>query len=288
MNPTWYLIPSPWGKEFIPDVSKTDKINHRKIGLFIVENEKEARRFIKNISPEKKQSTLKLFPLNKHTSAEAIDNYLNPCLEGNDMGLISDAGCPGIADPGAVILQKANPMNIMVKPLVGPSSILLAMMSSSLNGQNFAFNGYIPIDKDERRKALKTLENRSKKLDQSQIFMETPYRNEKLLEDLKHVLDKETKLCIAYDLTQPGEFIKTMSMTLWKKTNINFHKKPAIFIIQKNLTINPISIEPIRIDFFILIMFLPIFCEQMVSWLIWIGYKIQILMLCCIQNSSYR
>lgn len=236
MNPTLYLIPSPLGKEFNQDdFPKQIKSIIEKLDYFIVENEKEARRFIKNITPEKKQSTLKLFPINKHTSSEAIDNYLNPCLEGNDMGLISDAGCPGIADPGAVILQKAYPMNIMVKPLVGPSSILLAMMSSSLNGQNFAFNGYIPIDKDERRKVLKTLENRSQKLDQSQIFMETPYRNEKLLEDLKNVLDKETKLCIAYDLTQPGEFIKTMSMSLWKKTNINFHKKPAIFIIQKQI-----------------------------------------------------
>ena len=142
MNPTLYLIPSPLGKEFNQDdFPKQIKSIIEKLDYFIVENEKEARRFIKNITPEKKQSTLKLFPLNKHTSAEAIDSYLNPCLEGNDMGLISDAGCPGIADPGAVILQKAYPMNIMVKPLVGPSSILLAMMSSSLNGQNFAFNG---------------------------------------------------------------------------------------------------------------------------------------------------
>ena len=151
----------------------------------------------------------------------------------NDMGLISDAGCPGIADPGATILQKAYPMNIRVKPLVGPSSILLAMMSSGLNGQNFAFNGYLPIDKNERKKTIKNLENKSSKLDQSQIFMETPYRNEKLLEDLKRVLDRETKLCIAYDLTQSSEFIKTMSIAKWNKTNISFHKKPAIFIIQK-------------------------------------------------------
>ena len=162
-------------------------------------------------------------------------SYLDPCLKGNDMGLISDAGCPGIADPGAVILQKAYPLKIMIKPLVGPSSILLAMMSSGLNGQNFAFNGYLPIDKNERKKAIKTLENRSQKLDQSQIFMETPYRNEKLLEDLKRVLDRETNLCIAYDLTQPGEFIKTMDMNLWKKKNIHFHKRPAIFIIHKQV-----------------------------------------------------
>ena len=234
MTPTLYLIPSPLGETFLPETFPNEiKSIIEKLDYFIVENEKEARRFIKKIAPEKKQSALKLFPLNKHTSAGAIETYLNPCLEGNDMGLISDAGCPGIADPGAIIVQKAYPMNIRVKPLVGPSSILLAMMSSGLNGQNFAFNGYLPIDKNERKKTIKTLENRSQKLDQSQIFMETPYRNEKLLEDLKRVLDRETNLCIAYDLTQPSEFIKTMDMGLWKKTNISFHKRPAIFIIHK-------------------------------------------------------
>jgi 16S rRNA (cytidine1402-2'-O)-methyltransferase len=236
MKPTLYLIPSPLGKEFHPDAFPNEiKSIIEKLDYFIVENEKEVRRFIKKITPDKKQSTLKLYPLNKHTSADEMASYLDPCLKGNDMGLISDAGCPGIADPGAVILQKAYPLKIRIKPLVGPSSILLAMMSSGLNGQNFAFNGYLPIDKNERKKAIKTLENRSQKLDQSQIFMETPYRNEKLLEDLKRVLDRETNLCIAYDLTQPGEFIKTMDMNLWKKKNIHFHKRPAIFIIHKQV-----------------------------------------------------
>jgi 16S rRNA (cytidine1402-2'-O)-methyltransferase len=236
MNPTLYLIPSPLGREFHPDAFPNEiKSIIEKLDYFIVENEKEVRRFIKKITPDKNQSTLKLYPLNKHTSADEMASYLDPCLKGNDMGLISDAGCPGIADPGAVILQKAYPLKIRIKPLVGPSSILLAMMSSGLNGQNFAFNGYLPIDKNERKKAIKTLENRSQKLDQSQIFMETPYRNEKLLEDLKRVLDSETNLCIAYDLTQPGEFIKTMDMNLWKKKNIHFHKRPAIFIIHKQV-----------------------------------------------------
>jgi 16S rRNA (cytidine1402-2'-O)-methyltransferase len=234
MTPTLYLIPNGLGETLQPDIfPKQIKSVIEKLDYFIVENEKEARRFIKKITPNKKQSTLKLFSLNKHASMEDIITYLNPCLEGNDMGLMSDAGCPSIADPGAIIVQKAYTLNIKVKPLVGPSSILLAMMSSGLNGQNFAFNGYLPIDKNERKKAIKALENRSQKLDQSQIFMETPYRNEKLLEDLKRVLGRETKLCIAYDLTQPGEFIKTMDMNLWKKKNIRFHKKPAIFIIHK-------------------------------------------------------
>ena len=234
MIPTLYLIPSPLGETFQEEnFSKEIKSIIEKLDYFIVENEKKARGFIKKIAPEKLHSDLNLFPLNKHTPQAEIEYYLNPCLKGNDIGLISDAGCPGIADPGAVITQKAYSMNIRVKPLVGPSSILLAMMSSGLNGQNFAFNGYLPIDKKERKKAIKTLENRSQKLDQSQIFMETPYRNEKLLEDLKRILDSETNLCIAYDLTQSSEFIKTLDMDQWKKKYISFHKKPAIFIIHK-------------------------------------------------------
>jgi 16S rRNA (cytidine1402-2'-O)-methyltransferase len=236
MISTLYLIPSPLGDTFQSEAFPIQiKYIIEKLDYFIVENEKEARKFIKKISPDKKQSTLKLFPLNKHTSADEIATYLNPCLEGNDMGLISDAGCPGIADPGAIILQKAYPLNIKVKPLVGPSSILLAMMSSGLNGQNFAFNGYLPIDKNERKKAIKKLENRSQKWDQSQIFMETPYRNEKLLEDLKHTLDQKTKLCIALELTQPDEFIKTMTVEEWNKTKLDLHKKPAIFIIYRQV-----------------------------------------------------
>ena len=234
MIPTLYLIPSPLGETF-QEENFSDEIKSiiEKLDYFIVENEKKARGFIKKIAPEKQHSDLKLFPLNKHTPEAEIENYLNPCLKGNDIGLITDAGCPGIADPGAVIAQKAYSMNIRVKPLVGPSSILLAMMSSGLNGQNFAFNGYLPIDKKERKKAIKTLEKRSHKLDQSQIFMETPYRNEKLLEDLKRILDSETNLCIAYNLTQSSEFIKTLDIGQWKKKYISFHKKPAIFIIHK-------------------------------------------------------
>ena len=234
MIPTLYLIPSPLGETFHEEnFSKEIKSIIEKLDYFIVENEKKARGFIKKIVPEKLHSDLNLFQLNKHKPQVEIENYLNPCLEGNDVGLISDAGCPGIADPGAVIAQKAYSMNIRVKPLVGPSSILLAMMSSGLNGQNFAFNGYLPIDKKERKKAIKTLEIRSQKLGQSQIFMETPYRNEKLLEDLKRILDSETNLCIAYDLTQSSEFIKTLEIDQWKKKYISFHKKPAIFIIHK-------------------------------------------------------
>jgi len=234
MTATLFLIPSPLGEqlgeEYFPPLIKQsiNGLNH-----FIVENEKEARRFIKKINPEKDQSLLQLFQLNKHKPAEAITGYLDPCLNGKNMGLISDAGCPGIADPGADIIRMANRMNIKVKPLVGPSSILLAMMASGLNGQNFAFNGYLPIDRSQRKKVIKNLESKSKKMNQSQIFMETPYRNEKLLEDLKMVLSPETQLCIACELTQKAEWIKTMPVKVWKKIKVSLHKKPALFIIHQ-------------------------------------------------------
>ena len=151
------------------------------------------------------------------------------------MGLLSDAGCPGIADPGAIIIANAHCQGIKVKPLVGPSSIVLAQMSSGLNGQNFAFNGYLPIEKSERKKLIKELEKRSQKLDQSQIFIETPYRNDQIFSDLIGSLHSETKLCVAYNLTLEDEFIKTAPIYEWKKTKLNFNKRPAIFILHKEL-----------------------------------------------------
>ena len=230
MTPTLYLIPSSLGENFQSDAFPNQiKSIIEKLDYFIVENEKEARRFIKKITPDKKQSTLKLFPLNKHTSAEEIATYLNPCLEGNEMGLISDAGCPGIADPGAVIVQKAYPLNIKVKPLVGPSSILLAMMGSGLNGQNFAFNGYLPIDKAERRKAIKAFEKKSIELNQTQVFIETPYRNMALLNELSKALRPKTQLSVACDITLPTEFIKTATAETWRNNKENLHKRPAVF-----------------------------------------------------------
>ena len=234
MTPTLFIIPSPLGEEFHPDAFPNEiKSTVQNLDYFVVENEKKARRFIKKITPDKKLTTLRLYPLNKHTSLNDIAKYLDPCLRGNNMGLISDTGCPGIADPGSLIVQMAYSLEIKVKPLIGPSSILLAMMSSGLNGQNFAFNGYLPIDQNERKKTIKNLEIRSQKMDQSQIFMETPYRNENLMEDLKRFLNKETKLCIAIELTQPNEVVKTMNIAQWRKTNLSIHKKPAIFIIHK-------------------------------------------------------
>ena len=229
-----YLIPTTLGDneplEVLPlSVKKIVEATRH----FIVENEKSARRFIKKIAPRKSQGSLKLFVLDKFTSDLESRTYLDPCLQGMNVGLLSEAGVPAIADPGASIVMLAHNKNIKVVPLVGPSSITLAMMGSGLNGQNFAFNGYLPIEKSERKKKIKELEKISRLKDQSQIFIETPYRNDKLFSDLKAVLTPSTFLCVAKDITLPSEFIKTLRIGDWKKQAVNLHKRPCIFIIHK-------------------------------------------------------
>jgi len=163
-----------------------------------------------------------------------IPEFLEPCENGVNIGLLSDAGCPAIADPGANVVKMAHEKNIKVVPLVGPSSILLALMASGMNGQSFTFNGYLPIDKDERKKELKRLERLSFEKNQSQIFIETPYRNNKMLEDLCAVLDNNTLICVACDITLPTEFIKTQTANDWKRNIVDLHKRPTIFIIHKD------------------------------------------------------
>ncbi len=229
-----YLIPTTLGNnepfEVLPiSVKKViEQVNH-----YIVENEKSARRFIKKISPRKSQSSLHLFPLNKYTDAIEKQHYLDVCSDGINVGILSEAGVPAVADPGASIVTLAHQKNIDVVPMVGPSSIIMAMMSSGLNGQNFAFNGYLPIEKAERKKRIKQLEKWSFDKNQSQIFIETPYRNEKLLSDLLQTLSESTLLCVAVDITLPTEYIKTMPVAKWKYIKENLNKRPAIFIIHK-------------------------------------------------------
>ncbi len=201
---------------------------------YIVENEKTARRFIKKISSNKSQESLNIHIINKYTEVSELPSYLNPCLNGSPVGLLSEAGCPGVADPGAEIVKIAHEKDIQVVPLVGPSSILLALMSSGMNGQNFTFNGYLPIDKSERKSALKKLERISFEHNQSQLFIETPYRNNKMLEEICMSLHNNTRVCIACDITLPTEYIKTQTVKDWKHTNIDLHKRPSIFIIQKD------------------------------------------------------
>jgi 16S rRNA (cytidine1402-2'-O)-methyltransferase len=200
---------------------------------FVVENEKDARKFIKSICPDKIQAHLKLSPLNKRTEKSEHFAMIKPCLEGENIGLMSDAGCPGVADPGAAIVKLAHENGIQVVPLVGPSSILLALMASGMNGQSFAFNGYLPIDKDEKKSMLKSLEKLSADKNQSQLFIETPYRNNKMLEDLLSILQPCTHLCVAADITLPTEFIKTFRVSEWKKIKVDLHNRPCIFIIHK-------------------------------------------------------
>ncbi|WP_417362969.1 SAM-dependent methyltransferase [Galbibacter sp.] len=230
-----YLIPTTLGNndpmEVLP-ISVKHLIDST--DYFIVENEKTVRKFIKKISPEKSQQNLKLETLNKHTAPEALLSYLKPCFEGFDLGVISEAGCPGVADPGAEMASLAHQKGIQVVPMVGPSSILMALMASGMNGQSFAFNGYLPIDKAEKKKALKQLEKRSSDLNQSQIFMETPYRNDKLLKDLISILQPQTRLTVAADITLADEFIKTKTIQQWKSSTVDLHKRPTIFVLHSN------------------------------------------------------
>ena len=228
-----YLIPCTLGEnsplEVLPLLVKKAVEN---IDYYIVEHEKSARRFIKAVASKKSQSSLHIEEINKFTKPQDIPQMLEPCLKGLDVGVISDAGCPGIADPGAAVVAQAHKNGIKVVPLVGPSSILLAMMASGFNGQNFAFNGYLPIDKAERKAKIKQLEKRSIQDNQSQLFIETPYRNNQMLESLTTALQKNTDICVACDITLSTEYIRTAPAKDWKRIKVDLHKRPTMFIIQ--------------------------------------------------------
>jgi 16S rRNA (cytidine1402-2'-O)-methyltransferase len=232
-NGKLYLIPTTLGDsaplEVLPiSIKRTiEETVH-----YIVENEKSARRFIKKITPRKSQPSLVLETLNKYTEPTSLYDFLQPCFEGHNVGIISEAGCPGIADPGAAVVKMAHQKGIQVVPLVGPSSILMALMASGFNGQNFAFNGYLPIDGAERKKTLKEMEKKSKLQNQSQLFIETPYRNDKLFAEMLKSLSPQTEVCVAVDITLSTEFISTKTVANWKIAPLNLHKRPAIFIIQ--------------------------------------------------------
>lgn len=230
-----YLIPTNLGADPIWEVLPVSiKEVIDLIDDYIVENEKTARRFIKQIHPEKPQSTLKLNILNKHTDPSEKHNFIEACKQGKPTGLLSEAGCPAIADPGSDVVRLAHIHNIQVVPMVGPSSIILALMASGMNGQRFAFNGYLPIDKHKKKSELKRLEKLSFDQNQSQIFIETPYRNQQMLDAICEILQPQTQVCIACDLTLPTEYIKTYTVKAWKQIKVNLHKRPAIFIIHKD------------------------------------------------------
>lgn len=230
-----YLIPTTLGdNEPLEVLPLSVKKIIEKLDYFIVENEKSARRFIKRITPNKSQPSLTLLTLDKYAEEIEVRTYLDVCEQGISVGLLSEAGVPAIADPGAEVVKLAHEKGIKVVPLVGPSSIILAMMASGFNGQNFAFNGYLPIDSGDRKREIKNLERLSKEKNQSQIFIETPYRNEKMLTDLKSTLTPSTKLCVACDITLQSEYIKTLEIKDWKNEKPDLHKRPTIFIIQKD------------------------------------------------------
>ena len=226
------LIPNLIGEEnFQNSITKKIVQTIKKTNFYIVENTRSARRYIKKIVPEKSIEEIIFFAYGKHNTFNIQEDFLQNILCGNDIGLISEAGVPAVADPGSKIVEYAHQYNIKVIPLVGASSILLALMSSGMNGQNFAFNGYLPIDKKDQIKKIKYLENISKKTNQTQIFMETPYRNNKLFKTLISVCNNYTKLCIATNITQDNESIITKDIREWKTMKINIDKQPSIFLI---------------------------------------------------------
>ena len=200
---------------------------------FIVENVRTARRFLKRVDREIDIDSLTFYELNQHTDAMQIGSFVQPLQQGFDMGMISEAGCPAVADPGADVVAVAQKMGARVVPMVGPSSILMSLMASGFNGQSFAFNGYLPIEKNERTQTLRRLEQRIYAENQTQIFIETPYRNQQMVEELCRTLRPQTKLCIARDITGDGESIRTRTLAEWKKSLPEIGKVPCIFLIFK-------------------------------------------------------
>lgn len=230
MTGTLYLLPVGLGECDLQDVLPQKNFETiRSLTWFIAENAKEARAFLKQCSyPEISRAQLSL--INQHVKQDELRSFLDPLMQGQNMGLMSDAGCPGIADPGAEVVRIAHQKGIKVVPLVGPSSIVLSIMASGFNGQNFAFVGYLPIDKVERTKRLKELEQISVKQKQAQFFIETPYRNQPLFEDLLKTLLPASKILVATNISLGDESIQVKTVAAWKKgTTPEFHKKPTIF-----------------------------------------------------------
>lgn len=227
------LIPITLGDSELHHVIPADvQTITKNIKHYIVENERTARRFLKKTDKSVVIEDITFYLMDKHTKDEEYIKYFAPIFDGNDVGVMSEAGCPGIADPGAEVVRIAHQKGIRVIPYVGPSSILLALISSGMNGQNFAFNGYLPIDQSDRSNALRSLEARSKKERQTQIFIETPFRNNKFLEELTKTCMPTTRLCVACDITLDTEFIRTQTIADWKKKLPDLNKRPAIFLIQ--------------------------------------------------------
>jgi 16S rRNA (cytidine1402-2'-O)-methyltransferase len=228
-----YLIPSVLEESATETIAPYIIDAVKKCQVIFAENERTARRFLKSVCKEIIIDDYEWFTIHKAEN-EILQSFKQKITAKKNIAIISEAGCPGIADPGQILIAAAQEMNATIKPLVGPSSILLALMASGMNGQQFEFVGYLPIDNLERNKAITTLESASQKKNSTQIFIETPYRNNQLLETLLKTCKPSTKLCIAAELTGPNEFIKTKTIADWKKEKTDFHKKPVIFLLQSN------------------------------------------------------
>ncbi len=225
-----YLIPSLLEESATETIAPYIIDGVKKCQVIFAENERTARRFLKSVCREIVIDDYEWFTIHKAEN-EVMQTFRQKIKDGKNIAIISEAGCPGIADPGQILIAAAQEMNATIKPLVGPSSILLALMASGMNGQQFEFVGYLPIDSLERNKAITALESASQKKNSTQIFIETPYRNNQLIENLLKICKPSTRLCIAAELTGPNEFIKTKTIADWKKEKTGFHKKPVIFLL---------------------------------------------------------
>jgi 16S rRNA (cytidine1402-2'-O)-methyltransferase len=231
---TLYLIPTVLAEDTAAAVIPPQVIDCvAALSYFIVENARTARRYIKTICPAKVIEELQLVVIDKDSTEAEIRKALLPLQQGTSAGIISEAGCPGVADPGAELARFAHRQNLRVVPLVGPSAILLSLMASGFNGQSFAFLGYLPIEKKERLQALRQLEKEMLQKDQTQIFMETPYRNNQLLQDVVQHLTPSYRLCIAANISGANELIRTDTIANWKKQLPDLHKQPAVFLLYK-------------------------------------------------------
>jgi 16S rRNA (cytidine1402-2'-O)-methyltransferase len=229
---TLYLIPVALGGDDITSVlSPALVVKLPGIRHFIAENPKSARQFLKAAGYPHALSDVEIQILNEHTAANEIPRLLSPLLAGQDCGLVSEAGCPAVADPGAALVRLAHEGGISVVPLVGPSAILLALMASGMNGQQFAFHGYLPIDRTNKIFKIQELERISEKMDATQIFIEAPYRNQALLQTLLEVCLPETKLCLATDITLASESIRTLTTAQWKQIHPDINKRPTVFLL---------------------------------------------------------
>ena len=226
-----YLIPSVLDESAVQTIPPYVIDAVKDCQVIFAENERTARRFLKSICKEIVIDDYEWFAIHK-AEQEQVNNFRQKIKEEKNIAIISEAGCPGVADPGQVLIEVAQQMNAIVKPLVGPSSILLALMASGMNGQHFEFVGYLPIDTHERIKAIKELEITSQKKNNTQIFIETPYRNNQLIETLLKTCKASTKICIAAELTGTNEYVKTKTVAEWQKEKTGFHKKPVIFLLQ--------------------------------------------------------